>query len=78
MARRRAKEFLLFLKKIDAIVARHLDVHVVCDNDRTFKTKEAQAWLAKHSRFKMHYTPASASWLNLAEWPFSELTRQNK
>jgi hypothetical protein len=44
MPRHRAKEFL---KKIEATVARHLDVHAVCDNDRTHKTKEVQAWLAR-------------------------------
>ena len=47
MPRHRAKEFLRFLKKIDATVARLLDVHVVCDNYRTHKTKEVQAWLAR-------------------------------
>ena len=76
MPRHRAKEFLRFLKKIDATVARHLDVHVVCDNYRTHKTKEVQAWLAKHPRFKMHYTPTSSSWLNLVERLFAEISRQ--
>ena len=42
---------------LDATVARPLDVHVICDNYRTHKTKEVQAWLAKHPRFRMHYTP---------------------
>src|SRR5208337_2588580 len=63
-------------KKIDATVARHLDVRVVCDNYRTHKTKEVQAWLAKHPRFKMHYTPTSSSWLNLVERLFAEISRQ--
>jgi transposase len=76
MPRYRAKEFLRFLKKIDATVVRHFDIHVVCDNYRTHKTKEDQAWLAKHPRFKMHYTPASASWLNLVGQLFAEITRQ--
>jgi len=76
MPRHRAKEFLRFLKKIDATVALHLDVHLVCDNYRTHKTKEVQAWLAKHPRFKMHYTPTSSSWLNLVERLFAEITRQ--
>ena len=49
MSRHRAKEFLRFLKKIDAAIAIHLDVHVLCDNYMTHKTKEVQAWLAKHS-----------------------------
>jgi transposase len=76
MPRHRAKEFLRFLKKIDGTVPKHLDVHVVCDNYRTHKTKEVQAWLAKHPRFKMHFTPTSSSWLNLVERLFAEITRQ--
>ena len=61
---------------LDATVARPLDVHVICDNYRTHKTKEVQAWLAKHPRFRMHYTPTSSSWLNLVERLFAEITRQ--
>lgn len=76
MPRHRAKEFLRFLKKIDRTVPKHLDVHVVCDNYKTHKTKEVQAWLAKHPRFKMHFTPTSSSWLNLVERLFAEITRQ--
>jgi transposase len=76
MPRHRAREFLRFLKKIHAAVAKHLDVHVICDNYRTHKTKEVQDWLAKHPRFKMHYTPTSSSWLNLVERLFAEITRQ--
>jgi transposase len=76
MPRHRAREFLRFLKKIDATVDKHLDVHAICDNYRTHKTKEVQDWLAKHPRFKMHYTPTSSSWLNLVERLFAEITRQ--
>ena len=49
---------------------------MICDNYRTHKTKEVQAWLAKHPRFKMHYTPTSSSWINLVERLFAEVTRQ--
>ncbi len=76
MPRHRAKEFLRFLRKIDRAIAKRLDVHVICDNYKTHKTAEVQAWLAKHPRFKMHYTPTSSSWLNLVERPFAEITRQ--
>jgi len=76
MPRHRAKEFLRFLKKIGRTVAKHLEVHVVCDNYRTHKTAEVQAWLAKHPRFKIHFTPTSSSWLNLVERLFAEITRQ--
>ena len=76
MPRHRSKEFLRFLKKIDKLVASHLDVHVVCDNYRTHKTKEVEAWLKRHKRFTLHFTPTSSSWLNLVERLFAEITRQ--
>ena len=67
---------ICILKKIDKLVARHLKVHVVCDNYRTHKTKEVEAWLKRHQRFKLHFTPTSSSWLNLVERLFAEITRQ--
>ena len=76
MPRHRAKEFLRFLRKINKLVATRLDVHVVCDNYRTHKTKEVEAWLKRHKRFKLHFTPTSSSWLNLVERLFAEITRQ--
>jgi transposase len=76
LPRHRAKEFLRFLKKIDQIVPKHLDVHAICDNYRTHKTKSVQSWLARHKRFKLHFTPTSSSWLNLVERLFAEITRQ--
>jgi transposase len=72
--RHRAKEFIRFLKRIDRAVLRHLDVHLVLDNYGTHKTAEVKAWLAKHPRFKLHFTPTSASWLNLVERFFAEIT----
>src|SRR5208282_5521701 len=59
MPRHRAKEFLKFLKKIDRTVPKPLRIHAICDNYRTHKSKEVQAWLAKHPRFKLHFTPTS-------------------
>jgi transposase len=76
LPRHRAKEFVAFLKKIDRIVAKHLNVHLVLDNYATHKTAEVTAWLAKHPRFKLHFTPTSCSWLNLVERLFAEITRQ--
>ncbi len=72
--RHRAKEFIRFLKRIDRCVLRHLDIHLVLDNYGTHKTPEVKAWLAKHLRFKLHFTPTSASWLNLVERFFAEIT----
>jgi len=50
------------------------NVHLVLDNQATHKTPEVKAWLEKHSRFKLHFTPTSASWLNLVERFFAEIT----
>jgi transposase len=72
--RHRAKEFIRFLKRIDRCVKKHLDIHLVLDNYGTHKTPEVKAWLAKHGRFKLHFTPTSASWLNLVERFFAEIT----
>ena len=72
--RHRAKEFIRFLKRIDRCVKKHLDIHLVLDNYGTHKTPEVKAWLAKHRRFKLHFTPTSASWLNLVERFFAEIT----
>src|SRR5262245_12480491 len=74
--RHRAKEFLSFLKKIERDVPKDLDIDAICDNSRPHKTKNVQAWLARHKRFKLHFTPASSSWLNLVERLFAEITRQ--
>jgi transposase len=67
MPRHRAKEFIRFLKKIDRVVAKSLDLHLILDNYKTHKTKEVQAWLAKHPRFKLHFTPTFSSPWRLQE-----------
>jgi transposase len=72
--RHRAKEFIRFLKRINRCVQRHLDIHLVLDNYGTHKTPEVKRWLARHARFKLHFTPTSASWLNLVERFFAEIT----
>ena len=72
--RHRAKEFIRFLRRIDRCVKKYLDIHLVLDNYGTHKTPEVKAWLAKHPRFKLHFTPTSASWLNLVERFFAEIT----
>jgi transposase len=72
--RHRAKEFIRFLKKIDRIVKKELDVHLIMDNYATHKTAEVQAWLDRHPRFKVHFIPTSSSWLNMVERFFAEIT----
>ncbi|MFV2110597.1 IS630 family transposase, partial [Micromonospora sp. LOL_015] len=62
--RHRAVEFRKFLITIDRTVPAELDVHLVCDNYGTHKTPAVRAWLAKHPRFHMHFTPTGSSWIN--------------
>jgi transposase len=73
-ARHRAIEFKQFLATIDRDVPAELDVHVVLDNSSTHKTPAIHKWLLAHPRFVLHFTPTSASWLNLVERWFAELT----
>ena len=73
-ARHRAVEFKRFLQTIDAQVPAELDVHLILDNYATHKTPAIRHWLAAHPRFHLHFTPTGASWLNLVERWFAELT----
>ena len=74
--RHRHQEFLKFLKLIDAAVPEDLDLHLVLDNYATHKTPAIKAWLLKHPRFRLHFTPTSSSWMNLVERWFAELTNR--
>jgi len=72
--RHRAIEFKRFLIAIDKAVPASLDIHLVADNYGTHKTPEIKAWLARHPRFHMHFTPTGSSWLNQVERWFGLLT----
>lgn len=72
--RHRPKEFLTFLRRIDRAVKKPRDIHILLDNYDTHKTPEVIASLEKHPRFNLHFTPTSASWLNLVERFFAEIT----
>jgi len=72
--RHRAIEFRQFLDTIDAAVPATLDVHLILDNYGTHKTPMIHRWLARHPRFHLHFTPTSASWLNLVERWFALLS----
>jgi transposase len=67
---------LNFLKEIDAQLPEGLDVHIVMDNYATHKTAKIKAWLAGRPHYHVHFTPASASWINQVERWFAELTRK--
>jgi transposase len=76
MKRHRHQEWLKFLRAIDRATPKALDLHLIADNYATHKHPTVKAWLAKHSRFRMHFTPTSASWLNQVERFFGLITDQ--
>ena len=73
--RHRSSEFLQFLRTIEANVPAQLDVHLVMDNYGTHKTPAIKAWLVRHPKFSVHFTPTFASWLNQVERWFATLTQ---
>jgi transposase len=74
--RHRSVEFRKFLDTIDGTVPDELDVHLILDNYGTHKTALIRTWLAKRPRFHAHFTPTSASWINLVERYFAALTEK--
>jgi len=74
--RHRSVEFRKFLMTIDREVPTHLEVHLILDNYATHKTPAIHRWLVAHPRFHLHFTPTGASWLNLVERWFAELTEK--
>jgi transposase len=73
--RHRHEEFLRFLRQVASAYPR-VRLHIVADNYGTHKHPDVKAWLAKNPRITLHFTPTSASWLNMAEIFFSIITRQ--
>ena len=67
-------EFLRFLRAIDRNTLKSLDLHLVVDNYATHKHPKVKAWLKRHPRFHLHFTPTSASWINLVERFFGLIT----
>ena len=73
-ARHTHTEWLAFLKAIERQTPRELALHLIVDNYATHKHPAVRAWLAKHPRMHLHFTPTSSSWLNLVERFFRDLT----
>jgi transposase len=73
--RHRHQEFLRFLRQVARAYPRR-ELHVVCDNYASHKHPAVRAWLAKHPRITLHFTPTSGSWMNLVEVFFGIITRQ--
>lgn len=72
--RHRAVEFEKFLTKVNQQVPDELEIHLICDNYGTHKHPLIKAWLEKHPRVHMHFTPTYSSWLNLVERFFGYVT----
>jgi hypothetical protein len=51
-------------------------VHLILDNYATQEAPKVHRWLAAHPRYHLHFTPTSASWINLVERWFGELDRK--
>ena len=69
-------EWLKFLRQINRETPKDKTLHLIADNYATHKHPAVQEWLAKHPRFNMHFTPTSASWLNMVERFFRDITTE--
>ena len=74
--RHRHQEFLKFLRRLNREFPRGKALHLILDNYGTHNHPNVRAWLKKHPRFHLHFTPTSSSWLNLIERWFAELTNK--
>jgi transposase len=72
--RHRHQEWLTFLKTIDKEIASDIEVHIILDNYGTHKHPKVKAWIKRHPRFHLHFTPTSSSWMNMVERFFRDLT----
>ena len=70
----RHQEWLRFLRMIDQTVPAGKEIYLICDNYATHKHEKVKRWLEKHKRFHVRFTPTSASWLNMVERFFRDLT----
>jgi transposase len=74
--RHRHNEWLKFLKKLDTEISVDLSIHLIVDNYSTHKHQKVRRWLQRHPRFHLHFTPTSASWMNMVERFFRDLSQQ--
>ncbi|MFN3159904.1 MAG: IS630 family transposase [Rubinisphaera brasiliensis] len=65
--RHRHQEWIRFLETIDRETVTEYDLHLIVDNYATHKHPKVKAWLKKHPRLHVHFTPTSSSWSNLIE-----------
>jgi transposase len=74
--RHRHQEWLAFLREINKTTPKDKEIHIICDNYATHKHPKVKSWLKYHKRFHVHFTPTSASWLNMVERFFRELSEK--
>ncbi len=74
--RHRHQEFLIFLRTIDECVPQELVIHMVLDNLDTHTQPDVERWFARHPRYKLHFTPKGASWINMVEVWLSIFTKK--
>jgi transposase len=74
MARHRHTEWLRFMKKLHRETPKNLALHIICDNYATHKHPAVKEWMEAHKRVQVHFTPTSASWLNMVERFFRDIT----
>ena len=74
MPKHRHQEWIKFLNTIDSRVDPGKEVHIICDNYATHKHAKVKAWQKRNKRFHFHFTPTSASWLNMVERFFRDIT----
>ena len=74
MPRHSHQEWLRFLRLIDRRTLKDKQLHLIVDNYATHKHAAVKRWLDRHPRFHIHFTPTSASWLNMVERFFRDLT----
>lgn len=74
--RHRHQEFVRFLRLLDQRLPTDQDIHLVMDNYGTHKTPKVKRWFAQHPRYHLHFTPTSASWLNMVERFFAEISQK--
>jgi transposase len=76
MPRHRHQEWIQFLNLIKRSTPSDKDIHIICDNYATHKHPKVNAWMKRHKRFHVHFTPTSASWLNMVERFFRDISEQ--
>ena len=76
LPRHRHQEFLRFLRQIDVETPAEFNLHLIVDNYATHKHSKIKAWLKRHPRFHLHFTPTRASRLNMVERFFRDLANQ--